>query len=228
VREAFLHSVVLILFFCVLPVLLGLLLASALSRNPVRGLSAFRSVLFLPQILASVVVAVAWRWIYAPDGPLNAALRSVGLGVVARPWLGDFTFALPSIGVIGTWVSYGLAMALFVAGVQRIPSSLYEAARVDGAGAVREFFAVTLPGLRNELVVAVVVTVIAALRSFDLIFVTTQGGPGTETTVPALLVYNRAFTYGQVGAACATGVALALVILLVVVAITRLGEERGR
>ena len=82
------------------------------------------------------------------DGPLNAALRAVGLGSFAQAWLGSFTWALPAVGLVGTWVSYGLCMVLFIAGAQRISPSLYEAARVDGAGAVREFFAVTLPGLR--------------------------------------------------------------------------------
>src|SRR5262249_33535439 len=150
-------------------------------------------------------------WIYAPDGPLNAVLRDVGMAGLARAWLGDFSSALPAVGLVGTWGCYGLAMVLFIAGAQPIPTPLYDAVRVDGAGPGRAFLTVTLPGRRNELVVAFVVTMVAALRSFDLVFVTTQGGPGTQTTVPALLVYRRAFTYGQVGSAAAIGVALAVV-----------------
>ncbi len=88
---------------------------------------------------------------------------------------------------------YGLAMVLFTAGVQKIPQSLYDAARMDGAGPVREFFAVTLPGLRNEIAVALTLTTIQALRSFDLVYITTGGGPGDSTSVPAFEVYNRAF-----------------------------------
>lgn len=190
IRNAFLHSVVLIVFYSIIPVALGLLLAASLSRMRVRGLSLFRAILFLPQIVSLVVVAVIWRWIYAPDGPLNQVLSDVGLDAFSRAWLGDFTWALPSIGLIGTWVTFGLCMVLLLAGVQKIPTSLYDAARVDGAGPIREFFAVTLPGLRNELVVAFVITMIAALRNFDLVFVTTQGGPGNETKVPALEVYK--------------------------------------
>ena len=94
---------------------------------------------------------------------------------------------------------YGLAMVLFTAGVQKIPQSLYDAARMDGAGPVREFFAVTLPGLRNEIAVALTLTTIQALRSFDLVYITTGGGPGDSTTVPAFEVYNRAFRSGDVG-----------------------------
>ena len=119
------------------------------------------------------MVAIAWVWIYAPDGPLNEALRAIGLGSLARGWLGDFNFALPALGLVGTWVMFGLCLVLFLAGIQKIPISLYEAARVDGAGRVREFFAVTLPGLRGELAVALTLTTIIALRTFDLIYVST-------------------------------------------------------
>ena len=90
-------------------------------------------------------------------------------------------------------------MVLFLAGVQKIPQELYDAARVDGAGAVREFLAVTLPGLRRELAVALTLTMIAALRNFDLIYLTTGGGPGDATKVPAYEVYNRTFNTGEVG-----------------------------
>ncbi len=146
-RTAFWHALVLLVFYSVLPVAIGLLLAAAMARTRVRGLTAFRTILFLPQVIALVVVAVMWRMIYAPDGGLiNETLRTLGLGGLAQNWLGDFNLALPAVGLIATWVMYGLAMVLFTAGVQKIPPSLYDAARVDGAGPVREFFAVTLPG----------------------------------------------------------------------------------
>jgi raffinose/stachyose/melibiose transport system permease protein len=120
---------------------------------------------------------------------------------------------------------YGLAMVLLIAGVQKIPADLYDAARIDGAGPFREFLAVTLPGLRNEVVVVLVLTVTAALRNFDVIYVMTQGGPGTTTTVPSLLVYNEAFVAGSVGAAAAIGVILAALIFVLNAAITRLGTR---
>jgi len=227
IRGAFLHSLVLIIFYSLLPVVIGLLLAAALSRTRIRGLAAFRAILFLPQVVAMVVVGVIWRWIYAPEGPLNQVLQALGLGSLGRAWLGDFTWALPSIGLVGTWVMYGLCMVLFIAGVQKIPASLYDAARVDGAGPLREFSAVTLPGLRNEIVVALVLTMIAALRNFDIIFVTTGGGPGNATKVPALEVYIRAFRVGDVGSAAAVGMMLALVIFAATFLITRLGERRA-
>jgi raffinose/stachyose/melibiose transport system permease protein len=165
--------------------------------------------------------------IYAPDGALNRALEAVGLGSLTRAWLGDFNLALPAVGLVGTWVMCGLALVLFMAGVQKIPQSLYDAARVDGVGPIREFFAVTLPNVRGEIAVALTLSTIAALRNFDLIYITTQGGPGNSTSVPAFQVYNRAFQLGQIGSAAAIGFTLACVIFLITFAITRIAE-RGR
>ena len=227
-RSGFLHTLVLIFFYAVLPITIALVLVAIMTRAiKMRGLTVYRVVLFLPQVIASVVVATTWVAIYAPDGVLNAMLDRVGLSMVARPWLGDFGTALPAVGMIGTWVEIGLCLVLFLAGVAQIPRELYEAARMDGAGIVREFFAVTLPGLRGQIAVALTLTVIAALKSFDLVYVTTHGGPGNATVVPAYLIYDRAFNLSQVGAACALGVVLTLVILLVSLLINKLaGESR--
>jgi raffinose/stachyose/melibiose transport system permease protein len=225
IRASYLHTLVLIVYFSFLPITIGLLLAASLSRIRIHGLTFFRTILFLPVIITNVVVAVTWSWIYAPDGPLNGLLRAVGLGGFARAWLGDFTFALPSVGIVGTWGEFGFCMILFIAGVMKIPSSLYEAARVDGAGPIREFFAVTLPGLRNELTVVLVLTVIDALSTFDLVYVMTSGGPGTATSVPAFQVYSRAFLTNQVGSAAAIGITLMLIVFAVSFGITRLMER---
>jgi raffinose/stachyose/melibiose transport system permease protein len=226
-RSSFVHALILIVFYAVLPVLIGLLLAGAAARVQVRGFTFFRVVLFLPQVVAMVVVAVMWRMIYDPgNGPLNTALRGVGLDGLAKSWLGDFGVALPAVGLIGTWVMYGLAMVLLTAGVQKIPPSLYDAARVDGAGPVREFFAVTLPALRGEIAVALTLTTIAALRNFDLVYITTKGGPGDATSVPAFQVYDRAFNTGQVGSAAAIGICLVAVIFALSLLINRAAEPR--
>jgi raffinose/stachyose/melibiose transport system permease protein len=225
-RRAFLHTLVLIFFYALLPVGIGLVLAGMLARTRVRGLALFRTILFLPQVIALVVVAVMWRMIYDPeDGALNEILRAVGLGSLAQSWLGDFDLALPSVGLIGTWVWFGLAMVLLTAGVQKIQPSLYDAARVDGAGVVHEFLAVTLPGLRGEVAVALTLTTIAALRNFDLIYITTQGGPGQATSVPAFQVYDRAFQSGQVGSAAAIGLTLTAIIFAFSLAINRAAER---
>lgn len=225
-REAFLHAFVLIFFYAVLPLAIGLLLAALLTRAQVRGLGFFRTIIFLPQVIAMVVVAVTWRQIYAPDGPLNGFLRAIGLGDLARPWLGDYTFTLPAVGLIGSWVSLGLVTVLLMAGMSRIPPELFESARIDGAGPFREFFAITLPSVRGEITVALTLTIVAALKTFDLVYVTTSGGPGTSTTVPSYEVYRRAFQLGEVGAATAVGVALTIVVFAINFVVNRIGDKR--
>jgi raffinose/stachyose/melibiose transport system permease protein len=196
-----------------------------MTRARLRGLGFYRTVLFVPQVIAMVVVAVAWRQIYAPDGPLNQALRAVGLDGLARAWLGDFNWALPAVGFVGTWVQMGLCIVLFLAGISKIPRDLYDAVRLDGAGPVREFFTIVLPALRNEISVALTLTVIAALRNFDLVYMTTRGGPGNATSVPSFEVYRRAFQIGEVGSAAAVAVTLTLLIFLITVGITRVAER---
>jgi raffinose/stachyose/melibiose transport system permease protein len=226
-RSAFGHALVLVFFYAFLPLVVGLGLASILNRARVRGLPFFRTVIFLPQVVAMVVVGVAWRRLYAPDGSVNDLLRAVGLDSLARGWLGDYTAALPAVGFIGTWFEIGLVTVLLLAGMGRIPGELYEAARLDGAGPVREFFAVTLPSVRGEIAVALTLTVIAALRTFDLVYITTRGGPGQSTSVPSFEVYNRAFQQGRVGSAAAVAVVLTLVIFVISFGITRVAEREG-
>jgi ABC-type sugar transport system permease subunit len=119
-------------------------------------------------------------------------------------------------------------MLLFMGGIQRIPISLYDAARTDGAGAFRELFLVTVPGIRNEIAIAATVTVITALRVFDLIYVTTQGGPGEATLTPSYLIYTRAFLTGQVGLAAAIAVLLTAAVFVVAFGVSRLLEGRAR
>jgi raffinose/stachyose/melibiose transport system permease protein len=224
-RDSFVHSAILIVYYALFPVIIGLVLTAALTRSAIRGFRFFRTVLFLPQLIAGVVIAQAWTWIYASEGPLNRFLELIGLGSLARPWLGDFTWALPSIGAIGSWVTFGLCMVLFIAGVQKIPTSLYDAARVDGAGPVREFFAVTLPGLRAEILVAFVLTTINALRSFDIVYNTTAGGPGGSTIVPSMYMYQNAFLYNRVGYAAAISTVLAIAIFLLAALVLRIGDR---
>ncbi|MDJ1134313.1 carbohydrate ABC transporter permease [Streptomyces iconiensis] len=224
-RGSVLNALVLVVFFAFLPILMGLAMTGLLARHRRPGMAAFRLLFMLPQVVPLVAVGVTWRWLYGDDGVLNETLSGIGLGGVTRAWLGDFDWALVAVGVVGTWVLSGLCMMLFLSGVQKIDTHLYEAARLDGAGAVREFVSVTLPHLRGEIAVALTVTTVAALASFDIVYVTTGGGPGEETTVPGLLVYRLAFSDGKVGLASALGVVLSLLILVLVYVINRLSRD---
>ncbi len=225
-RAAFGHALVLVVFFSLLPLAVGLVLAALLVRARVRGLPLFRTVVFLPQVIAMVVLAVAWRRIYAPDGTLNDLLRAVGLDALTRTWLGDYATALPAVGLIGTWVSTGLVTVLLMAGMARVPKELYEAASLDGASPARQLRVLTLPAIRPEIAVALTLTIISALKTFDLVYVTTGGGPGTSTTVPSYEVYRRAFELGEVGAAAAVGVVLTVLVFAVNLVVNRVADRQ--
>jgi raffinose/stachyose/melibiose transport system permease protein len=169
-----------------------------------------------------------WSWLLSSTGLANQLLSAVGLGGVTRAWLGDFGTALPAVGVIGAWVLVGLCTLLLLAGMSKIDPALYESARLDGAGPVREFFAITLPSLRQEIGVCVTVTVIAALASFDVVYISTQGGPGNSTMVPGLEIFYLAFSEREVGRASALAVVLIVLVLACVLPIQRLTRDGSR
>jgi raffinose/stachyose/melibiose transport system permease protein len=221
------HAFVLIAFFTVLPIALGLALAAVVAELRSGGArAAARALLFLPQVVPLAGAAIAWSWMYSPDGVINQLLRAVGLDVLARPWLADFGTALPAVGLIGTWVATGLCTLLFTAGLLRIDPALHEAAALDGAGRVRRFTAITLPSLRREIVVAATILTIAALASFDIVYVATAGGPGYSTTVPGVLIFRLVFTEQAVGLASALAVVLVVLVLAIITPLQRLGAER--
>lgn len=224
-----LNALQLIIYFSFVPVLLGLLTAAIIRKFATSRLALVsRTVLFLPQVIPLVAAGIMWTWLMSSDGLVNQVLRAVGLDSLTRAWLGDFQTALPAVGVIGAWVALGLCMLLLLAGMTKIDPALYEAARLDGAGAVREFFAITLPSLRQELGVCITVTVIAALASFDIVYISTQGGPGNATLVPGLEIYYLAFFSREVGQASALAVAFMVLVLAIVLPIQRLTREGDR
>ena len=223
------HAFELILFFSFVPVLLGLAVAATIRRIAESRLAVVaRTVLFLPQVIPLVAAGIMWTWLLSTTGLINQLLSAVGLGSLTRAWLGEFDTALPAVGVIGAWVQIGLCTLLLLAGMSKIDNSLYEAARLDGAGPVREFRSITLPSLRQEIGVCLTVTVISALASFDIIYVSTQGGPGNATMVPGLEIYYLAFAEREIGMASALAVALTVLVLLCVLPIQRLTRDGSR
>lgn len=223
-RAAFLHALVLIVFYAIIPLAIGLPLASLLVRSKVPGQSFFRTVVFLPQVIAMVVLAIAWREIYRPNGALNTFLGWFGIDT-NRSWLGDFDTALIAVGFIGTWVSTGLVVVLLMSGIANIDETYYEAGAIDGLNAIGKFRHITLPNVKPEILVSLTLTTINALKTFDLVYMTTSGGPGTSTTVPSFEVYYRAFRVGEVGTAASLAVILTIVIFLINVTINLVGER---
>ena len=185
----------LVVFFSFIPVALGLVVASVIHRVATGRLGAVaRTVLFLPQVIPLVAAGIIWGWLLALPGLINQILKAVGLGAITRAWLGDFDWALPAVGLIGIWVLLGFCTVLLLTGMTKIDPALYESARIDGAGWFTEFVAITVPLLRHEIGVCLTVTVIAALAAFDIVYVSTAGGPGNSTAVPGIQIYILAFT----------------------------------
>ena len=221
------HAFILIVFYSVIPVGFGLAAASLIRElKPGPFSTTARTILFIPQVLPLVAAGVAWGWMYSADGAVNQLLRLVGLRHVTKAWLGDFTYALPAVGVIGIWVMLGFCTVLLLAGIGKIDPTIYEAARLDGAGRWQQFRNVTLPGLRQELVVCTTFTTIAALASFDVVQVSTGGGPGYQTMVPGVEIYRLTFLDQRIGQASALAVFLTVLILVVIIPIQRLGRPR--
>jgi raffinose/stachyose/melibiose transport system permease protein len=226
--ETILHAFWLVVWFSLIPVGLGLIIASVIQRVASGRFGAVaRTVLFLPQVIPLVAAGIIWGWLLALPGLVNQILRVVGLGALATAWLGDFNWALPAVGLIGIWVLLGFCIVLLQTGMTKIDPALYESARIDGASWIREFFAITIPLLRYEIGVCLTVTVIAALASFDIIWVSTAGGPGNATSVPGIQIYILAFTQRSVGLASALAVMLMILVVVVIIPIQWLSRERA-
>ena len=186
----------------------ALLLASKLARFP--GL--YRSVYFAPVVTTLVAVAVVWRYLYHPRyGLLNLALGAIGLGPI--DWLGDPHWAMPGIILLAVWKNFGYNMLILIAGLQRIPEELYEAAALDGAGAWARFRHVTLPGLGPMLLFVSVLTMLGNFQLFAEPYVMTQGGPLRSTTTLVMLMYEEGFRWWRMGHAAAIACLLFVIML---------------
>ncbi len=220
------NSFRLVIFFSFIPVSLGLVVASIMHRTATgRFGSIARTVLFLPQVIPLVAAGIIWGWLLALPGLINEVLRGIGLESVARAWLGDFDWALPAVGMIGVWVLLGFCTVLLWTGMSKLDPSLFESARIDGASWFKEFTRITVPLVRNEIGVCLTVTVIAALAAFDIVYVTTAGGPGNSTAVPGVQIYILAFTEQRIGPASALAVMLMVLVLIVILPFQRLNRE---
>lgn len=200
----------------VLPLVLGLVLAAILVQGRIWGSTFFRICFVLPFTLSQVIVAVIWGWIYQPDwGTVNTLLRGAGLDELARSWLSDPATALTAMNLVGSWTWFGFCMVIFMAGLQSIPTEIYDAADVDGANSVQKFFYLTVPILRPQIRMLSIVTLIFSFKVFDLVFVMTKGGPFQSSEVLGLLIYLQGFSLYKVGYASATAVVLTILVFII-------------
>ncbi|TCL64152.1 sugar ABC transporter permease [Rhizobium sp. BK251] len=209
----------------VLQVGFGTVLAAILDRGLPAGSTIFRTIIFAPMVISSVAVALIWLIILDPNtGVLNALVKHVGLTPPILGWLGDPNIAMPMLLVIAAWQYTGFMMVLILAGLQGVPKELYEAAALDGAKGVKAFWHITLPSIRNVLVVAILITTIGGIKVFDLIYATTNGGPANATQVMGTYIYLQAFSLNNMGYADAMSVVL--LVLAVLLGILQLKASR--
>jgi multiple sugar transport system permease protein len=186
--------------------------ALLVNAKAVRFKGLFRTVYFVPFVTTLVAVAIVWRYLYHPRyGLLNYMLGWVGISPV--DWLGDPRWAMPAIILLAVWKNFGYNMLIFIAGLQAVPEELYEAARIDGAGAVRQFRSITLPMLAPTFFFVGVVTMIGYFQLFAEPYVMTQGGPLRATTSLVLFMYTEGFRWWRMGNAAAIAFLLFVIIL---------------
>ncbi len=194
-------------------VLLGLAFALVLVRN-IPGRTFFRAAIFLPVIIPTVAAAMVWRWIFNADfGLLNDFLYQIGVSNLPR-WLSQPKWALTAIVILSVWKDVGFSTVLFMAGLQGIPSTVYEAAKLDGANSWRIFLHITLPLLSPTTFFVIVINVISSFQVFDQAYVLTGGGPGNATNTIVYYIYNNAFQWFRMGYAAAVAWLLFAVIFI--------------
>ncbi|NEB81212.1 sugar ABC transporter permease [Streptomyces sp. SID14478] len=184
--------------------------AALLLQQERRGVGFYRAALFLPVVFSLVATALVWQAMYQPDGLINKVLDGVGLDSLARPWLADRDTALYAVLLPALWRQIGYVMVLYLAGLKGIDPMLYEAAKVDGATRLQQFRHVTLPQLKSVNAVVLSVIVIDSLRSFDVVWSLTRGGPYHSSELLSTYMYSTAFQSLRLG----YGSALAVVIFL--------------
>lgn len=189
-----------------------LALAVWLDRSPLKGF--LRSAYFIPSVTSIVAVGLGFRWIFQNDGPANALLQGFGFGPI--DWLASTVWAMPVLILLSIWKQLGFNMVVFLAGLQTIPSNRYEAAELDGANGLQQFWHVTLPGLRPTLIFALVTTAIFTLRSFEQVYIITGGGPMNSTNLLVYYIYDQAFAQFDFGYASAAATLLLLMAFVLV------------
>lgn len=208
----------------VVPVETGLALLLALLLNQkLRGMAVFRTIYFSPVVTPLAVISVVWAFLYNPgQGLVNAFLKTISFGHLGPyPWLDDAHLALPAIMLLSIWQGVGLYMIIYLAGLQNIPQSLYEAARVDGAGRWHQLRYITLPQLRNTTFFVMIATTVQAFKLYTQVEVMTQGGPGNSTVTVVWYMVNQSVHQLHVGYASAIAVVFFLIVLIRIIPILR-------
>ena len=217
--EAFIRGIMNNFYFVIVVVPLQTALAlflAVLVNQKIRGSNYFRTIYFAPVVTAMVVVAIVWTFLYNPQGLINAFIAMLSFGNLGPyDWLKDTNLVFPAIMVLSIWQGVGFQMVIFLAGLQEIPGELYEAAEVDGANQLQQFFNITVPQLRNTIIFVVLATTILAFKLFDQVQVMTQGGPQNASMTTMVYVIQQGWGQLKVGYASAASVVFFIIVLII-------------
>jgi multiple sugar transport system permease protein len=208
-------------------IIISLVVAAVLNRK-VKGIGIFRTIVFLPLAISSVVMAVVWQFVFNTDnGLLNIMLGWVGIGPV--PWLVEPRWAMVSLCIVSVWRSVPFATVILLAAMQGVPETVYEAAKIDGAGEIRQFAFITVPLIRGAMSFVVVISIIHAFQAFDMVYVLNgaNGGPETGTYVLGIMLFQHAFSFLEFGYASALAWVMFAILLVVTVLQLRITRQRS-
>lgn len=205
----------------------GIILAAILEDKLMRRFQPFfRTVFFIPSVISIAVVGLMWQLIYNPEiGLVNGVLEAVGKSEWAHSWLGDSKTAIYAVVAVSQWQYTGYMTLLFLIAMQKIPTEYYEAAMIDGASKIRSFFHITLPQIKEMVLVGSVITIIGAFKIFDEVYVMTNGGPGRSTEVLGTMLYRAAFRNDEMGYASTIGTVIFVITLTLSLVQMKIGKS---
>jgi multiple sugar transport system permease protein len=218
------NTLIFLLIHIPLQIIVALLLAVLLNQR-IKFRGFFRAIFFLPVIISGVVITILWNQLYNYEtGLFNLLLMKIGFTRI--PWVNDPSWAMPSIAIMATWKNVGLYIVLFLIGLQGIPKYLYEAAEIDGASPIQQFFHITVPALNSTMVLVIILSTIGGFSLFIEPFVMTGGGPMNSTLSAMLYIYNQAFYFSHMGYAATLGFFFAFIVLIVVLIQKKIVENK--
>ena len=219
------HTVIFFVATFVVQVVLGIVFACLLhSKLYLRTL--YKVLIFVPAVLATATTAPIFREIYAPDGTLNGVLQTIGLGSLAQSWAASGPFALVIVITVQIWQSTGVVFVLYFAAIGQVEPEIVEAARIDGAGDLRIITAIVWPSVRGTTIAIGILSAIGSLKTFDIPFLITSGGPSHATDFLGTQIYRVSISFSQVGYGAALSIVL-LVVALVTAVVINVGGRRG-
>jgi len=208
----------------------GILIAAILEDRLIRKWQPlFRTIFFIPAVISIAVVGLLWQLLYNPDiGLINQVLRSIGLNNWVHAWLGDSKTAIYAVIAVSQWQYTGYMVLLFLIAMHKIPSQLYDASMIDGANRIQTFFSITIPQMKEMILVGTMITVIGAFKVFDEVYIMTFGGPGRSTEVLGTMLYRAAFRNDEMGYASSIATVIfviTIILSLIQIKIAKTGQE---